>query len=287
MDIRLIAEPWDAAGRTSSDDRFPPRPASSGMAASGMTFGASCAVTPAWCRLSCNDSTAATISSRTTGCTRFILIRASTTLPLTTVSLCTTWFPTIANTTRPTATTTPMARTRTTAGTAAGKGTTEFRRSVMELRKRQAKNFCCLLMLANGTPMFRAGDEFLQTQGGNNNPYNQDNATSWLDWDRLRVNQDVFRFFRCMIAFRKAHPSLGRSRFWRDDVRWYGTGPTVDMGPRFPHFGRVPKRRLATDADLYLMINASTAIGLSRSKKVGPASGSSPSIPAAQSGRLS
>ena len=80
---------------------------------------------------------------------------------------------------------------------------------VMELRKRQAKNFCCLLMLANGTPMFRAGDEFLQTQGGNNNAYNQDNSTSWIDWDRLRVNQDVFRFFRSMIRFRKAHPSLG------------------------------------------------------------------------------
>src|SRR5208282_4381045 len=102
---------------------------------------------------------------------------------------------------------------------------------VLQLRQRQAKNFCCLLLLANGTPMLRAGDEFLQTQGGNNNPYNQDNGTTWLDWDRLRVNQDDFRFFRCMIRFRKAHPSLGRSRFWRDDVRWYGTGPTVDMGP--------------------------------------------------------
>ena len=41
------------------------------------------------------------------------------------------------------------------------------------------------VMLANGTPMFRMGDEFLQTQGGNNNPYNQDNETSWLDWTRL------------------------------------------------------------------------------------------------------
>ena len=81
--------------------------------------------------------------------------------------------------------------------------------------------------------MLRAGDEFLQTQGGNNNPYNQDNATSWLDWDRLRVNQDVFRFFRSMIGFRKAHPSLGRSRFWREDVRWYGTGPDGRYGRRF------------------------------------------------------
>jgi glycogen operon protein len=53
---------------------------------------------------------------------------------------------------------------------------------VVALRKRQAKNLLCLLLLANGTPMLRAGDEFLQTQGGNNNPYNQDNETGWLDW---------------------------------------------------------------------------------------------------------
>jgi len=128
---------------------------------------------------------------------------------------------------------------------------------VLELRKRQAKNFCCLLMLSNGTPMFRAGDEFLQTQGGNNNPYNQDNATSWLDWDRLRVNQDVFRFFRAMIGFRKAHSSLGRSRFWREDVRWYGTGPTVDMGPDSRTLAVYLCGASQQDGDLYLMLNAS------------------------------
>jgi isoamylase len=128
---------------------------------------------------------------------------------------------------------------------------------VLELRKRQAKNFCCLLLLANGTPMFRAGDEFLQTQGGNNNPYNQDNATSWLNWDRLPINQDVFRFFRCMIAFRKAHPSLGRSRFWREDVRWYGTGPTVDMGPDSRTLAFYLCGAPQQDTDLYVMINAS------------------------------
>jgi glycogen operon protein len=129
--------------------------------------------------------------------------------------------------------------------------------SVLELRKRQAKNFCCLLLLANGTPMFRAGDEFLQTQCGNNNPYNQDNATSWLDWDRLRANQDVFRFFRSMIAFRKAHPSLGRSRFWREDVCWYGTGPTVDMGWDSRTLAFYLRGASQRDTDLYFLINAS------------------------------
>jgi glycogen operon protein len=130
---------------------------------------------------------------------------------------------------------------------------------ILDLRKRQAKNLCCLLLLANGTPMIRAGDEFLHTQGGNNNPYNQDNATSWLDWDRLRANQDVFRFFRCMIAFRKAHPSLGRSRFWRDDVRWYGTGPLVDMRQDSRMLALYLSGASQEDADLYVMINASAS----------------------------
>lgn len=129
--------------------------------------------------------------------------------------------------------------------------------SVLELRKRQAKNFCCLMLLANGTPMIRAGDEFLQTQGGNNNPYNQDNTTGWLDWDRLRVNHDVFRFFRNMIAFRKAHSTLCRSRFWRDDVRWYGTEPAVDMGPDSRTLAFHLSGASQEDADLYVMINAS------------------------------
>src|SRR5207244_13231155 len=96
-------------------------------------------------------------------------------------------------------------------------------------RRRQAKNFLCLLLLANGTPMLRAGDEFLQTQGGNNNPYNQDNETSWLDWTRLDTHRDVFRFAKLMIAFRTAHPSLCRSRFCRRDVRSYGIESGVDL----------------------------------------------------------
>ncbi len=67
---------------------------------------------------------------------------------------------------------------------------------VMQLRQQQIKNFCALLMLSNGTPMFVAGDEFMHTQRGNNNPYNQDNAITWLDWDLLDRNRDMFRFFK-------------------------------------------------------------------------------------------
>ena len=100
---------------------------------------------------------------------------------------------------------------------------------VIELRKRQIKNYFAILMLSNGTPMFRMGDEFLQTQYGNNNPFNQDNKTTWLDWSRLDEHADMFRFFKMMIAFRKSHPSISRSRFWRDDVHWYGADHEVDL----------------------------------------------------------
>lgn len=127
---------------------------------------------------------------------------------------------------------------------------------VVALRKRQAKNFLCLLLLANGTPMLRAGDEFLQTQGGNNNPYNQDNATSWLDWNRLESHADVFRFARLMIAFRKAHPSLSRSRFWRDDVAWHGVGPHVDLSPESRSLAYCLRGASGGDDDLYVMVNA-------------------------------
>ena len=127
---------------------------------------------------------------------------------------------------------------------------------VVALRRRQAKNFLCLLLLANGTPMLRAGDEFLQTQGGNNNPYNQDNETSWLDWTRLDTHRDVFRFAKLMIAFRKAHPSLCRSRFWRRDVRWYGIESGVDLSHGSRSFAYYLNGASQRDDDLYVIVNA-------------------------------
>ncbi|HET6370752.1 MAG TPA: glycogen-debranching protein, partial [Nitrospiria bacterium] len=130
-------------------------------------------------------------------------------------------------------------------------------KEVLELRRRQVKNFCALLLLSNGTPMFCAGDEFMNTQGGNNNPYNQDNETTWLNWDLLEKNRDVFRFFKEMIAFRKAHPSLSRSRFWREDVRWYGAGAEVDRSDESRSLAFYLRGGSENDDDLYVMINAS------------------------------
>jgi glycogen operon protein len=127
---------------------------------------------------------------------------------------------------------------------------------VLTLRRRQVKNFCCLLMLANGTPMFCAGDEFLHTQHGNNNPYNQDNQITWLDWQRLEQNRDLFRFFQRMIAFRKARRSIARSRFWREDVQWYGTGQEVDMTHHSHSLAFHLRGARFGEDDLYVMVNA-------------------------------
>ena len=126
---------------------------------------------------------------------------------------------------------------------------------VLALRRRQVKNFFCVLMLSNGTPMFRAGDEFLNTQFGNNNPYNQDNITGWLDWSQLEQNQDIFRFFKSMIDFRRRHPTLGRSRFWREDVAWYGTSALADLSPDSHSLAFCLHGASQNDQDIYVMIN--------------------------------
>lgn len=127
---------------------------------------------------------------------------------------------------------------------------------VMALRRRQIKNFICLLMLANGTPMFCAGDEFMNTQQGNNNPYNQDNEITWLNWALLQQHMDIFRFFKLMIALRKTHPSIGRDRYWRDDVQWYGATGLPDLSYHSHSIAYCLHGAALDDSDLYVMINS-------------------------------
>ncbi|MBP3736408.1 MAG: glycogen debranching enzyme [Lachnospiraceae bacterium] len=83
--------------------------------------------------------------------------------------------------------------------------------AVIALRRRMAGNAITVLMCSRGTPMILSGDEFLNTQGGNNNSYCQDNETSWLDWSGLENNRDFFEFYRDIIAFRKKHPVLRKA----------------------------------------------------------------------------
>lgn len=129
--------------------------------------------------------------------------------------------------------------------------------AVIDLRKQQVKNFCCLLMLSNGTPMFCAGDEFMHSQGGNSNPWNQDNSSTWIDWTRKHQNPDVFRFFKLMIAFRKNHPLIGRDTGWNGDVHWHGVCASVDTSTESQSFAYFLDGRSVRDDDIYVMINCS------------------------------
>jgi len=127
---------------------------------------------------------------------------------------------------------------------------------IRALRLRQMKNFFALIMLSNGVPMIVAGDEFANTQHGNNNPYNQDNETTWLDWDRLTTHRELFDFAKGMIALRKSRRGIGRSTYWRDDVQWFGTEGAPDLS--------APSHTLAwhlsgatyEEDDLYVLVNA-------------------------------
>jgi len=73
---------------------------------------------------------------------------------------------------------------------------------------KMCRNAAAALFCSRGVSMFLAGDEFANTQFGNNNAYCQDNEISWLDWKNATTNKDLLEFFEFMISFRKSHPVL-------------------------------------------------------------------------------
>lgn len=82
------------------------------------------------------------------------------------------------------------------------------RKAVLELRKKQMRNAFFLLLMAQGTPCLLAGDEFANSQKGNNNVYCQDNETAWLNWKQLEKEKELFDYVRNLIALRKRLPIL-------------------------------------------------------------------------------
>ena len=105
---------------------------------------------------------------------------------------------------------------------------------VMALRRRRMRNAMCLLLLSGGVPMWVAGDEFARTQGGNNNPYNQDNETSWIDWERRDAFGDLETFIGRLTGLRAAQPALAQLERWAARVRWFGAvgGPDTSFESR-------------------------------------------------------
>ena len=84
---------------------------------------------------------------------------------------------------------------------------------IVALRVKQSKNILASLLLAQGTPLLLAGDEFGNSQAGNNNAYCQDNDTSWLDWQSLELNKELHQFCRQLIQLRAQHPLINRANF--------------------------------------------------------------------------
>ena len=85
---------------------------------------------------------------------------------------------------------------------------------VLSLRKRRVRSLATALLLAQGTPMLLAGDEFGRSQGGNNNAYCQDNLTGWIDWRLTEKNHELLRFFTLLIALRKRYQVFQRRNFF-------------------------------------------------------------------------
>ncbi|MCR5791330.1 MAG: hypothetical protein K6G83_15715 [Lachnospiraceae bacterium] len=80
------------------------------------------------------------------------------------------------------------------------------KKQINELRLKQMKNILVMLFMARGIPMLPAGDECMNSQDGNNNPYCQDNPVSWVNWRDTALPKELHAFVRELIAFRKAHP---------------------------------------------------------------------------------
>jgi glycogen operon protein len=94
---------------------------------------------------------------------------------------------------------------------------------VLALRRRLAANFMVTLCLSNGVPMLTMGDERGRTQGGNNNPYVQDNEISWVDWRPDDAWLDVYEITKAALRLRREHPAL-RQR------HWFEGRPTIEGG---------------------------------------------------------
>ena len=141
--------------------------------------------------------------------------------------------------------------------------------AVLQIRSRQVRNLMTTLMVSQGVPMIMAGDEFLRTQHGNNNAWCQDNPISWVDWTLRDRNAGFYRFVKMIIALRKAHPALRRRTFFTGGSRgqppeifWHGTEPArpdFSAGSRSLAFaldGRRCDRPNVVDRDMYVAMNA-------------------------------
>jgi isoamylase len=137
---------------------------------------------------------------------------------------------------------------------------------INKLRRRMQRNYIATLYLSLGVPMMLGGDEFGRTQYGNNNAYCQDNEISWYDWDLAESNQDLIRFTREVIRFRKENPVFLRVSYFtgqnggktqgKPDVLWLAPDRNpLNWADRDPAFAWWIHRAENAGTALYLAYN--------------------------------
>lgn len=142
---------------------------------------------------------------------------------------------------------------------------------VKNLRIRQIKNAMCMLLFTQSTPLIFMGDEFGNSQKGNNNPYCQDNLIAWLDWNQQKKNEEIFSFWKRLVALRMEHTILRPEKELRlmdsiacgyPDLSYHGKSA---WRPQIEHYsrcvgimfcGKYAKKDKETEDDfLYLAMN--------------------------------
>lgn len=145
------------------------------------------------------------------------------------------------------------------------------KKSITALRMKQIKNALCLLFLSQGTPLIFMGDEFGNSQEGNNNPYGQDNAITWLNWKNLEKNREIYEFVKMLVKLRKEHPIFRKETGLRlmdyiscgyPDLSYHGEVPWMPNMEQYSRqagimlFGKYAKINKREDDDtFYIGIN--------------------------------
>lgn len=145
------------------------------------------------------------------------------------------------------------------------------KKAVLELRKKQLKNALAMLFFSQGVPLILAGDEFGNSQNGNNNPYCLDNETTWVNWNELKKNEWLYEYVKRCIQIRKSHKILHMEEALRGtdfiscgnpDISFHGL---VTWYPDYTNYSRVlgimlcgkyvKLSRTEYDKDFYLAFN--------------------------------
>lgn len=117
-------------------------------------------------------------------------------------------------------------------------------KKIKELRLKLMRNAMAMVLLSQGVPLIYGGDEFGNSQEGNNNAYCQDNEIGWIDWSALKRNRKFHEFVKELIAFRKTHKSLSlSSQPLLMDYKYYGLPDMSYHGsrawyPELEHYNR-------------------------------------------------